>query len=102
VRAVLERYRSAYQRLDASAARAVWPGVDAGALSRAFGALTSQELWFNGCTIDVAGATADATCTGQARVVPKFGGGSETARRTWQFKLRQTGNNWLIEKATVK
>jgi hypothetical protein len=102
VRSVLERYRSAYQQLDASAARAVWPGVDAGALARAFSALSSQHLWFEGCTINVSGSTADATCTGQARVVPKFGGGSETARRTWQFRLRQAGSSWLIDKATVK
>lgn len=102
VRNVLERYRSAYQRLDASAARAVWPGVDAGALARAFSALSRQELWFEGCTIDVSGATADATCKGQSRIVPKIGGGSETVRRTWQFTLRQSGTNWVIDRATVK
>jgi hypothetical protein len=102
VRRTLERYRSAYQRLDASAAHAVWPSVDAGALARAFGALSAQELWFEGCSIDVSGPTADATCKGQSRVVPKIGGGSETARRTWQFKLRQAGDDWMIEKATVK
>lgn len=102
VHATLERYRSAYQRLDAPAARAVWPSVDAGALARAFGSLSSQELWFDGCTIDVSGSAANATCTGQSRVVPKIGGGSETTRRTWQFTLRQSGRDWVIEKATVK
>jgi hypothetical protein len=102
VHATLERYRSAYQRLDASAARAVWPSVDAGALARAFGSLSSQQLWFDGCTIDVSGSAANATCTGQSRVVPKIGGGSETSRRTWQFTLRQSGRDWVIEKATVK
>jgi hypothetical protein len=99
---VLERYRSAYQRLDASAARAVWPGVDAGALARAFSSLSSQALRFEACSINVAGQTADASCKGETSVVPKIGGGSETARRTWDFKLRQTGTDWIIEKATVK
>ncbi|MGE5816200.1 MAG: hypothetical protein ACM36C_17050, partial [Acidobacteriota bacterium] len=102
VRAVLERYRSAYQRLDAAAARAVWPAVDASALSRAFSSLSSQQLSFEGCSVNVAGQTADATCNGESRVVPKIGGGSETARRTWSFKLRQAGSGWLIERATVK
>jgi hypothetical protein len=50
----------------------------------------------------VADRTADATCKGQSRVVPKIGGGIETARRTWNFKLRQAGSDWVIEKATVK
>jgi hypothetical protein len=103
IRGAIERYRSAYQRLDATAARAVWPAVDAAALARAFGSLSSQELSFDTCAIDVAGQIADATCTGRARVVPKIGGGSETVKRTWQFKLRQTGpSDWLIEKATVR
>jgi len=102
VRKALDRYRSAYQRLDASAARAVWPAVDAGALARAFSSLSSQELWFEGCSITVSGSSADATCTGHSRVVPKIGGGSETAKRTWRFRLRQRGDDWIIDKATVK
>lgn len=102
IRAVLDRYRFAYQRLDANAARAVWPGVDAGALSRAFSALSSQAISFESCSIDVSGESADATCRGESRVIPKIGGGSETARRTWNFKLRQAGRGWLIERASVK
>lgn len=102
IRAVLDRYRNAYQRLDASAARSVWPAVNAGALSRAFGALSSQQIRFDSCAIAVSGASADATCNGQSRVVPKIGGGLETTNRTWQFSLRQNGADWLIEKATVK
>jgi hypothetical protein len=102
VRGTIEQYRSAYERLDAAAARAVWPGVDADALSRAFGSLESQRLSFEGCTIDVAGAVADATCTGRASVVPKIGGGSQTVRRTWRFKLAQAGESWRIASATVR
>ena len=102
IRAVLDRYRNAYQQLDASAARSVWPGVNVGALSRAFGALSSQQISFDGCAIAVSGDSADATCNGQSRIIPKIGGGSETARRTWVFRLKQSGADWIIEKATVK
>lgn len=98
----IERYRSAYERLDASAARAVWPGVDQGALARAFSSLASQELSFDSCAIALAGGSADASCRGSAKIVPKIGGGSESVRRTWEFKLRQAGTDWVIERATVR
>jgi len=51
VRKVIERYRDAYERLDAAAARAVWPGVDEAALTRAFDGLTSQRIEFERCDI---------------------------------------------------
>lgn len=102
VRRAIERYRAAYQQLDAAAARAVWPGVDEDALARAFGSLTAQEIWFNDCAITVLGETADATCTGSARIVPKVGGGSQSTSRTWRFTLRQAGEGWQIARATVR
>jgi hypothetical protein len=102
VRGTIERYRSAYERLDAVAAQSVWPGVDAGALSRAFGSLESQQLMFEDCAIDVAGSTADATCTGRASVVPKIGGGRQSVNRTWRFRLEQAGESWTIASATVR
>lgn len=102
VRGTIERYRSAYERLDAAAAQSVWPGVDAGALSRAFGSLESQQLRFEDCAIDVAGSTADATCTGRASVVPKIGGGRQSVNRTWRFRLEQNGESWTIASATVR
>jgi hypothetical protein len=102
VRGTIERYRTAYERLDAAAARAVWPGVDAAALSRAFGSIESQRLSFEDCAIDVAAGGANATCTGRASIVPKIGGGSQTVRRTWQFRLAQNGDAWTIASATVR
>lgn len=102
VRGAIEQYRSAYERLDASAAQSVWPGVDAAALARAFGSLESQRLSFDDCAIELDGTTADATCSGRASVVPKVGGGSQTVRRTWQFRLAQNGEEWKIARATVR
>jgi hypothetical protein len=102
VRHTIERYRTAYEQLDAGAARAVWPAVDQGALARAFSSLSSQQLTFEGCTVDVTGATARANCRGRARVVPRVGGGSETARREWRFWLREANGRWVIERAEVR
>ena len=47
IQRALGQYRNAYQRLDAEAARAVWPSVDVRALSRAFDSLESQQLEFD-------------------------------------------------------
>ena len=44
VRAVLQKYQNAYERLDAGMVHAVWPGVNEAALSRAFDGLESQAL----------------------------------------------------------
>lgn len=103
IRDVLDRYRLAYERLDAAAAGAVWPGVDRRALARAFDSLQSQQIQFRDCVILTAGATAHAMCTGHARAVPKIGsGGASEADRTWEFSLVQKGDDWRIAKATVK
>jgi hypothetical protein len=103
IRTVLERYRLAYERLDAGAAGAVWPGVDRRALARAFDGLQSQSIDFRDCRILTAPSTAHATCTGRARAVPKIGNGGVTeADRTWEFSLVQKGNEWQIAKATVR
>lgn len=102
VRDAIERYRRAYERLDAAAAQSVWPAVDAGALSRAFGALESQQLAFDQCDIQIAESRASATCRGRARVVPKVGGGVESVQRTWRFSLAQSGDRWTIASATVR
>ncbi len=103
IRSVLERYRIAYERLDAAAAGLVWPAVDRRALARAFESLQSQQIDFRECHILTATATAHATCSGRARAVPKIGrGGVTEADRTWEFSLVQKGNDWQIAKATVR
>ena len=102
VRGTIERYRTAYEQLDAAGAQAVWPGVNADALSRAFNALESQQLAFDDCAIQVAGPRANATCRGRARMVPKVGGGAESVERTWRFTFLQSGDRWTIASATVR
>ena len=103
VRAILERYESAYTRLDPSLARAVWPGVNESALARAFSSLASQEISLGRCDVSVSGATARATCTGTAKWTPKVGGGgARTEARRWTFDLRRAGDGWQIERALAR
>src|SRR5206468_9310976 len=73
VRTALQRYRVAYEELDARSAQAVWPSVDAAALNRAFGGLQSQRLNFDDCDVRLQGGVATATCRGSARYVPRVG-----------------------------
>jgi hypothetical protein len=103
VRDVLQRYVAAYNRLDAVAARAVWPGVNKDALERAFSQLDSQTLRFEQCDIALDEAAGTATCDGQARWVPRVGGRDpKRERRTWRFELARSGEDWVITRAEAR
>ena len=103
VRAALTKYANAYTDLDAAAVRAVWPTVDQGGLSRAFGALDAQQVTFDRCDVQVTGAAGRATCAGTAMWRPKIGGGSAREQnRTWNFVLKNAGGSWQIVKAEVR
>ncbi|HVH26159.1 MAG TPA: hypothetical protein VM818_05350 [Vicinamibacterales bacterium] len=98
IETVLGRYRSAFSALDVGAARAVWPSVNERALDRAFDRLEKQELSFNRCWIGVAGARAEADCSGTVRYVPKVGSRDlQVDSRTWKFGLRKVSDGWSIE-----
>jgi hypothetical protein len=99
----LQQYRTAYDRLDAGRAQAVWPGVNESALARAFANLESQTLTFNACRTDLRGDEAVATCQGSARYVPKIGSREPRVEsRTWTFALKRAGEEWKIETARVE
>jgi hypothetical protein len=102
VRNVLSRYASAYNALDVNAATRVWPGVNRGALARAFDGLASQQVSLGDCRIDVAGAKAQARCAGRATWTPKIGSGTRTESRSWTFELARAGNDWQIVSARVQ
>lgn len=98
VRALVDRYRSAYSSLDVDAARAVWPKVDRRALSRAFDQLAMQEFDFAACDVSLDGDRASVGCSGNARYVPKVG--NKTPRvdsRVWEFDLQKVDQRWRIE-----
>ena len=103
VREALSRYGSAYSRLDAAAARAVWPSVDARALGHAFAELRSQHVTFDDCDIAVAGLRARAACRGATTYVPRVGDQNpRTEARAWRFELEKGRDaTWRIAAAKI-
>jgi hypothetical protein len=98
IQLVLGRYRNAFNVLDSGAAKAVWPSVDARALSRAFDRLEEQAVQFSECNIAVTGVRATASCAGSAKYVPKVGNRSPHYEpRQWKFNLRKVDEGWLID-----
>jgi hypothetical protein len=103
IRQVLERYRSAYERLDARSARQVWPAVNEAALARAFEGLQSQSVTFDSCEVRIRGTAATAACSGSARYVPKVGSRFQRVEpRSWDFTLRKSGAEWKIDAARAE
>jgi hypothetical protein len=103
IQETLHRYADAYARLDAGAARAVWPTVDQRALARAFEGLESQGLSFEHCDVTVAGGDATAACRGRARYVPKVGSRVPLVEsRQWTFRLRKGDAGWQIMQAEAR
>jgi hypothetical protein len=100
VEQTLQRYRRAYEGLDAQSAHAVWPAVNQAALARAFDGLASQAITFDACDVQVRGPIASATCRGTARYVPKVGSREPRVEpRTWNFALKKDGSDWKIDSA---
>jgi hypothetical protein len=103
VHQVLQRYRYAYDDLDARSARAVWPAVNEAALTRAFQSLQSQQLTFDACDVQLRGGLATATCRGTARYVTKVGSRDPHIEpRVWNFTLKKLGDDWKIETARAE
>ena len=103
VRSILSRYRSAYDRLDATAAKDIWPSVNERALARAFEGLESQEVEFSNCRLAVSGNNAQASCAGTASYVRKVGSKvSQREPRQWTFKLKKQSNAWQIDSVQTR
>jgi hypothetical protein len=103
VREVLQKYRAAYERLDARSVHAVWPGVNESALARAFEGLESQSLTFKACDVQLRGSTAAVACTGSARYVAKIGSQEPRVEPlAWNFTLRKNASEWQIESARAE
>jgi hypothetical protein len=100
---LLEAYRVAYDKLDASSAAAVWPGVDTRALNRAFQALAEQDVSFDSCNLDIGGANANARCVGEIRYVGRVGDQSPQVRRlSWSFELERVSDRWQIAQVAAR
>ena len=103
VKQALQRYRTAYEGLDAQSAQAVWPAVNQAALARAFDGLESQSLTFDACDVRLRGEAATATCRGSARYVTKVGSRDPRVEpRVWNFMLHKAGADWTIDSARAE
>jgi len=104
VRAVVQKYQTAYDRLDAGLVHDVWPGVNESALARAFEGLQSQTLTFRACDVQLRGSAATVLCTGSTRYVPKIGSREPHVEPlAWTFNLRKRANDeWQIESARAE
>lgn len=102
VRDTLSAYAKAYNDLDVAEAARVWPGVDRGALSRAFDQLDSEQISLGDCRVQIDGGTAQAHCAGTATWKPKVGGGERTDPRSWTFDLQKAADGWQIVSARVQ
>jgi tetratricopeptide (TPR) repeat protein len=103
VKQALQRYRRAYDGLDARSAQAVFPAVNEAALARAFDGLQSQSLTFDACDVRLRGEAATATCHGSARYIPKIGSREPRVEpRVWNFTLRKAEGDWKIDSARTE
>jgi hypothetical protein len=99
VRQVLERYRLAYEALDA---RTMRRDADKRAPSPTSARLDSQRITFHDCRVELQGKMADAMCIGTARFVPRFDIREPRVEpRTWNFTLRKVDADWKILTARV-
>jgi len=103
VQGVLDRYRQTFDSLSVDDVATFWPSVNVRSLARAFDQLASQNVTFDGCTIELRGVQADATCRGKVRYVPKVG--SRTAHvdaHQWTFLLERARAGWTITRVDVR
>ncbi len=97
VKQALQRYRSAYERLDARLARRVQPSANEAALAGEFDSLQSQ-LTFTTCDVSFRVPTAVATCEGTMRYTPRIGTRySRIEPHVWTFTLRKRGADWQVD-----
>ena len=100
---LLEAYEESYDWRDAVSAAMLWPGVDTGALSRAFSTLASQNLAFDHCAVEVLGGRATATCNGSLEYVRRVGNHAPQSRSlAWTFELDRHAGRWLISRVTAR
>ena len=103
IRAILDAYTAAYERLDAVSAASLWPGVDTRALTRAFSTLSRQNVSFDRCEITVDGARATAQCDGAIEYVRRVGDSTPHSRTTsWAFAFDRAAGTWRISNVTAR
>jgi hypothetical protein len=98
VRRVLQAYARAWTRMDAGAARALWPSADAEILQAAFRPVSEQRLRLSACQVGMSGNRALAVCLGTLRYRPRDGGSPARVQRgRWEFELARSPQGWQID-----
>jgi hypothetical protein len=100
---VLKHLQTAYERRDATLAKAVWPTVNERALARAFDGLRSQSVTFDRCQLNVSGVAGEVACRGVTSYVPRVGSQYQrTESRQWTFRVRKDTDSWVITSAAAR
>jgi hypothetical protein len=100
---VLRSYQDSYNRMDTASIARMWPTVDTGALSRAFGTLAAQRLELDSCDLDFQSMRATAKCTGTLRYVPRVGDPTpRVVRKVWTIELQRAADQWQIAAVAVR
>ncbi len=100
IAATLRRYEMAYESLDVSLVRDVYPALtqeQVERLTRDFAALNSYRLDFSGVKMSITGDTAVVTCTIIRQIAPRVGRAAGTTTPT-TIRLRKQGATWTIER----
>ncbi len=98
IRKAISLYEKAYESLDAAAVQRVWPSLSdhqMRQLVKAFSAYESASIDFEDCQFSIKGTNATVSCTAHQRITPKAGKVISQSRTT-TFRLRKTGDTWLI------
>lgn len=100
---VIREYREAVETLDAKRVKSVWPSANEKALAKAFAEIEQQSLSFDACVIGRDESHAEATCTGNARIVPRVGNPApHYVIGEWRFTLRKTDAAWAIRSVEAR
>jgi hypothetical protein len=100
---VLGHYEQAFDRLDAKGAAAIWPSVDARALSRAFARLRRQDIDFGNCAFLVSASDAAARCAGVLRYAQRVGDSAlKTEEHVWTIEFARAGESWQIVRISAQ
>jgi hypothetical protein len=100
---VLQRYKNAYESLDAKAVAAIYPSVNVTSLQAAFDQFSKMsydaKVHIDGIAID--GQTATVTATETMRPVSKSVR-AQPQTTTAVFTMRRSGSSWTIQSVSTK
>ncbi|HUP23955.1 MAG TPA: protein kinase [Thermoanaerobaculia bacterium] len=99
IRRALDKYRQAYEQLDARLLAEVWPSLgrdELGRIERSFQSFDSVQVAIEGCRIEVDADRASARCQVRRTQRPKAGR-VQTVDQQTTFRLERRGNDWVIE-----